>query len=353
MTDAKQKAESVSLPDFGNFGVMLRILLGANFFAFGMAIARSAASGGELGGADPISQYLELSIRVQPLLILNILVLALVGGTLSRWPLRAAQAAIVLFAAASSTLLENFFTFMESDTGSGHLLSNMLLAGGIAGLLLYYFELRARAFSPAVSEARLQALTARIRPHFLFNSLNAVLSLIRTEPERAEMALEALAELFRVMMRDHRELLPLFDEIDLCRQYLELEKLRLGERLTVVWEIPETLPDVKVPQLMMQPLLENAIYYGIEPLSDGGVVRIRLNLKDDEIRIELSNPHTGANQSCKTHMTAQEGNHMAIANIRERLALHYDLEARLETEERPGPDGGNEYRVRIVLPCRS
>ncbi|MDR1367511.1 MAG: histidine kinase [Candidatus Accumulibacter sp.] len=349
MIDFKQKTGRVSLPDFGNFGVMLRILLGANFLAFGMALARSAGSGAEAG---PVSQYVDLSIKVQPLLILNILALALANGPISRLPLRAAQAAIVLFAAFSSALLRIPFSFMEIDSGPYPLISSALLAGGVAGTLLYYFELRALAFSPAVSEARLQALTARIRPHFLFNSLNAVLSLIRTEPERAEQALEELAELFRVMMRDHRELLPLADEIALCGQYLDLEKLRLGERLVVVWEIPEILPDIKVPQLMMQPLLENAIYYGIEPLSDGGIVRIRLIPKDNEICIELSNPHTGANSPCKTHMIAQEGNHMAIANIRERLALHYDLEARLETEVRPD-NAGDEYRVRIVLPCRS
>ena len=100
-----------------------------------------------------------------------------------------------------------------------------------AVLLLAYFELRARALSPAITEARLQALQARIRPHFLFNSINAVLSLVRSEPARAEAALQDMADLFRVLMRDNRELAPLADEVELCRQYLDLEKLRLGERL--------------------------------------------------------------------------------------------------------------------------
>ena len=95
----------------------------------------------------------------------------------------------------------------------------------------FYFHLRARALSPAIAEARLQALQARIRPHFLFNSINAVLSLVRSEPARAEIALQDMADLFRVLMRDNRELAPLADELELCRQYLELEQLRLGERL--------------------------------------------------------------------------------------------------------------------------
>ena len=98
-------------------------------------------------------------------------------------------------------------------------------------MLLGYFDLRGRALSPALTEARLQALQARIRPHFLFNSINAVLSLMRQDPRRAESALEDMADLFRVLMADNRELTPLAREIELCRQYLDLEQLRLGERL--------------------------------------------------------------------------------------------------------------------------
>ena len=109
----------------------------------------------------------------------------------------------------------------------------------VAGTLLFYFHLRAKALSPAITEARLQALQARIRPHFLFNSINAVLSLIRAEPRRAETALEDMADLFRVLMRDNRDLVPLADEVELCRQYLALEQLRLGDRLRVEWHVNE------------------------------------------------------------------------------------------------------------------
>ena len=133
-----------------------------------------------------------------------------------------------------------------------------------------YFHLRARALSPAIVEARLQALQARIRPHFLFNSINAVLSLVRSEPARAEIALQDMADLFRVLMRDNRDLAPLADELELCRQYLELEQLRLGERLTVDWNLKSMPADALVPPLVLQPLLENAVYHGIEPSSDAG-----------------------------------------------------------------------------------
>ena len=134
------------------------------------------------------------------------------------------------------------------------------------------------------------ALTARIRPHFLFNSLNAVLSLIRVDPRRAETALEELADLFRALLRDPRELVPLADEIALCRQYLDIEKLRLGERLQVDWSFDGVPVDLRIPPLMLQPLLENAVCHGIEPLDEGGVITVTFHTGKDELAIEITNP---------------------------------------------------------------
>jgi len=216
----------------------------------------------------------------------------------------------------------------------------VLLAMATAGLLLAYFELRSRALSPAQAEARLAALNARIRPHFLFNSLNAVLSLIRARPQQAEAALESLSDLFRAAMRDPGELVSLADEIDLGRQYLELEKLRLGERLHVDWQLAGVPMDLPIPPLMLQPLLENAVYHGIEPSPEGGAVTVAIRQVGEELRIVISNPTAG-------QLPHAAGNQMALANIRERLALYYDLEARLETEA-----GDHRYDVRITLPCK-
>jgi len=207
-------------------------------------------------------------------------------------------------------------------------------------VLLAWFDLAARARAPAVAEARLMALTARIRPHFLFNSLNAVLGVMRADPRRAEQALEELAELFRVLMQDNRELVPLSAEIALARQYLDLERLRLGDRLQVRWEIDTCPPDALVPPLMLQPLLENAVYHGIEPSPEGGTVSVSITQRGDELRIAIANPNAGQSQHAN-------GNHIAVANIRERLALYYDLEARLEIEA-----SEQLYEVRIILPCR-
>ena len=341
MRSIKQNPAASPLPDFRNFGVMLRVLLGVNLLALAGALVQSASL------ADWLPRFVDMAAWVQPLLIGNLLLLALFADLLRRLPLRVAHFLVVLVAAGSAIVLLDFFRFMEIDGGGWpRMLRAALLAGTAASAMLAYFVLRASAFSPALSEARLHALTARIRPHFLFNSLNAVLSLIRAEPRRAETALEELADLFRALMRDHRELLPLADEIALSRQYLDLEKLRLGERLTVEWKIAEVPEDLKVPPLMLQPLLENAVYHGIEPSSAPGTIRIGFWRSGDQVHIDLSNP-------CSGGPDRSSGNHMALANIRERLMLHYDLEASLEAGEVAGADGSREFRVRIVLPCRN
>jgi two-component system sensor histidine kinase AlgZ len=341
MPSIKQNPTGQTLPDFRNFGVMLRVLLGVNLMALAAALAQSS------GIVDWMQRYVAMAAWVQPLLLFNLALLAVLSAVLRHLPTRVAQALIIVGAGLSAAQLADVWHFLGFDDGGwARYLRAALLAAGAAALMLFYFALRARAFAPVLAEARLQALTARIHPHFLFNSLNAVLSLIRSEPRRAETALEELADLFRALMREPRELLPLADEIALCRQYLDLEKLRLGERLTVEWHIKDVPQDLLVPPLMLQPLLENAVYHGIEPSSEAGTIRIRFARKGDQLHIDLGNP-------CREGDARQGGKHMALANIRERLALYYDLEARLAAGEVTLPDGRRQYRVRIVLPCRS
>jgi two-component system sensor histidine kinase AlgZ len=210
----------------------------------------------------------------------------------------------------------------------------------VTATLLAYFNMRSRALSPAVTEARLQALQARIRPHFLFNSINAVLSLIRSDPHRAETALEDLADLFRVLMADNRQLVPLEGELALCKQYLALETLRLGERLKLVWHIDHMPNEALIPPLLLQPLLENAVYHGIEPCHEGGEIVIDIYRKGNEVHLLLSNPYRRDGQ----HHT---GNKMALSNIRERLALHFDAEGQLRIRITD-----HQYQVHIVIPYR-
>jgi two-component system sensor histidine kinase AlgZ len=214
----------------------------------------------------------------------------------------------------------------------------LFLALFTTAALLTYFDRRARALVPAIAEARIQALQARIRPHFLYNSINAVLSLIRSEPRRAERALEDMADLFRVLMADNRTLVPIADEVQLARQYLAIESIRLGERLQVTWRTEGLPGDALVPPLLLQPLVENAVYHGIEPTEAGGEILIEGALVQGQLVIVLRNPFPGGGRH-------SSGNRMAIVNIRERLQLHFDAEASMRSEVKDGL-----YKVTLRMP---
>lgn len=327
----RQNRGATRRPDFRNLGVMLRILLGVNLLALCAALARNETA------AQLPQELVTLAARVEPPLIAGVVLLYLAARPLASLPPLARSAAV----SAGAALLAVLFTALLSPPGPPPSLARAALWGALAAAtVLFYLDLRSRAFSPALSEARLMALTARIRPHFLFNSLNAVLGVIRSDPRRAEAALEELAELFRVLMREHRELTTLGEEIALCRQYLDLERLRLGERLQVSWDVEACPADARVPPLMLQPLLENAVYHGVEPSPQPATVTVRATRQGEEIRILVSNP-------CPAAGSHAGGNRMALDNIRERLMLFYDLEAQLETQTRDG-----QFQVLIRLPYR-
>ena len=312
-------------------GVWLRVLLAVNFGALAAALAR-----GRSFAALP-DAFVELAAIVEPVTLASLLLLCGLRRVLARLPRSAAVAVVV----GVSVLVAQGFDFLLAPVfGTVTTWQPALWAAVAAALLLAWFDLLRRAHSPAVTEARLMALTARIRPHFLFNSLNAVLGVIRSDPRRAEAALEELSELFRALMRDNRELVPLSEEIALARQYLELEKLRLGERLVIRWDIESCPPDALVPPLMLQPLLENAVYHGVEPLAEPGTIAVRVTCERERVGFELSNPFS-------PDAIRHSGNQMALANIRERLLLFFDLEAQLETTQRDGL-----YIVSISFPYR-
>lgn len=331
MTSIRHFPATHPLPDWRNFGVMLRMLLGINLFAALAALAQATGPDGWM------EAFLGAAALVEPVLLLGLGLLYLLRDQLWRLPLRLGQLCVVALAGALAFVLLSYARQVALGDATWR---GCLLAMAAMAILLGYFDLRSRAFSPALAEARLAALNARIRPHFLFNSLNAVLSLIRARPKQAEMALESLSDLFRAAMRDPGELVSLADEIALGRQYLELEQLRLGERLKVEWRIGEVAQTLPIPPLMLQPLLENAVYHGIEPVAEGGTVSIAIEQSGDELRIAIANPLGRRGQH-------GAGNHIALANIRERLVLYYDLEARLDIEA-----GERNYEVRITLPCR-
>jgi two-component system sensor histidine kinase AlgZ len=331
----KQPSELPALPDLRNLGSILRILLAVNGATLLAALVREPRI------ALLPAEWASLTGYVEPHLFAELAVLWLVQPWLARASFRTGVALITAVTCALA-FGANALAPRLAGEAPGSLLRHLGFALVAQFLLIGYFRLRARALSPAITEARLQALQARIRPHFLFNSLTAVLSLMRSEPRRAESALEDLADLFRVLMRDNRDLTPLADEVELCRQYLALEQLRLGDRLEIDWNVKSMPGDALVPPLVLQPLLENAVYHGIEPLTERGLLSINIFLSRDEVHAILKNPYVanGARH--------QVGNRMALENIRERLALHFDAEASLESRITR-----DSYEVHIRMPYRT
>ena len=337
MASIKQNPTPIpaGLPDFRNLGVMLRILLLANLFGLLAAIVRAENWGGA------VQQLLPISIALQPALLAGLLVLYLANRPLHRLSYARGVLGVLLLTLLTSLIALNFTApLLWPDKGIEPLRSGFLSLL-LSGFLLAYFNLRGRALSPAIAEARLQALQARIRPHFLFNSINAVLSLIRSEPQRAETALQDLAELFRVLMADNRQLVPLQSELELCRQYLSLEQLRLGERLRLAWHLDNMPAEALIPPLLLQPLVENAVCHGIEPFDDGGEIDINLYRSRDQVHLVLANPY-------RMEGDHHSGNKMALSNVRERLSLHFDAEAQLMISVTD-----SRYQVHIVLPYRT
>jgi two-component system sensor histidine kinase AlgZ len=330
----EQNGSSDSLPDFRSLGVVVRILLLGNIAGFVAALILSR---------DMIqfaAQCARLAVVLEPALLASLVSLYALSKWLARQPYAWGIGIVMLLVALWTALALKLNMELGEELTPFEVVRAWMLSCSLAGFLIAYFFWRKRAYSPALTEARLQALQARIRPHFLFNSINAVLSLIRSDPKRAEEALEDLAELFRALMQDNRRLTTLADELALCRQYVNIEQLRLGERLQVEWDVATMPADALVPQLLLQPLVENAIYHGIEPGAEPGRVLIRISRVKDQVRLLLANPYHPDYQH-------RAGNRMALANIRERLVLHFDVEASLATEI-----VGDQFEIRIVLPYR-
>lgn len=225
------------------------------------------------------------------------------------------------------------------------MLRHSSIAAIVALLLLRYFWTRHqwREQVRAESESRYQALNARIRPHFLFNALNSLAALIGVRPDEAEGLVEDLADVFRASLEKPGQMAPFVDEISICNAYLRIEKARLNERLQVEWDVPETLLNVPVPSLVIQPLVENAVHHGVSKRKDGGVIEVRAWQEANALRIQVSNPL--APQDEARAATAHSGNQVAVDNIASRLSLIYGERGKLEL----GVEDGL-YKARLSLP---
>ncbi len=216
-----------------------------------------------------------------------------------------------------------------ASAASGALLSAMLMAG------LFW---RARARMPAETTARLAELQSRIRPHFLFNTLNSAIALVRAEPLKAEAVLEDLSELFRSALADPAESVTLGQEITLARRYLAIEEIRFGDRLRVEWSLDPKASEARMPPLLLQPLVENAIRHGVEPSATGASVKISTLRRAGAVVIKVTNSSPSG--------VGERGHGLALANVRDRLLLLHDVQGRFQTVFRDGV-----FQVRLEIPA--
>lgn len=331
----KQILTHSAIPNFRNLGVVLRTLLLANGSALLLAWLNAHSF------YDFAQQFMLDAAMLQPILLSSLLLLYLLNSHLAQLTYQQGVTAILLVVVLITLCVVQLggdLYIHPFESNFFGLFRYSLLSVAACIVLLQYFRWRTLVLSPAIHDAHLQALQARIRPHFLFNCINSVLSVVRKDPKRAETALEDMSDLFRMAMSYGHDLVPLDHEIELSRQYLSLEQLRLGDRLKVNWHTEDLPDDALVPPLMLQPLLENAVYHGIEPLPDGGTIDVRLSRSDNELHFEIYNPRLEFNPH-------RAGNKLALANIRERLSLLFDIEARYAVEA-----GKEFYRVHIVMP---
>ena len=334
------------LPNFCNADVFLRVVLVIELVAIVFALVSYDSDGLYVHVAL-------LSVFMQWIGLTSAAVLC----QLSRWgvmrnilPTTVIAFVVCLSTTLAVTLLSvsipdmmHFSISSSSGTtnASYEITRNLSVATILIGLSLryFYFQYESRIVLEAQAQARLQALQARIRPHFLFNSMNTIASLTHDEPDLAEQAIENLSDLFRASLAAE-DSVSLQQEIELTTSYIQLESLRLGDRLTVNWNMPDDKILLWLPALTLQPLVENAIYHGVEPLAEGGVIDITIKLISDTVQIVIANPLL--EDRTEQH---RKGNQMAVDNIRERLQIAYAGAATMQQLEE-----NNRFTVTLLLP---
>jgi two-component system sensor histidine kinase AlgZ len=334
-------ADGGFMPDLCQPRAVLAVVVGAQSLALLLVLAQPLP-------ADLWWSRLGMwSLATQWVGLLGTAGLCAVREMLGRLPAGVAGACALgwlLLLATGTTLAAAAFEWWPATSEEfGRLLARNLLLTALVGgaaLRILYLAHEARAGERAHLRARLDLLQARMRPHFLFNSLNTIASLTVSDPARAEEVTLALADLLRASLQAGDRLIPLGDELNLCRRYLAMEQLRLGERLAVDWVAGEAPVDIPVPPLSLQPLLENAVFHGIEPLPGGGRITVLvLPTAQGGVEIRIDNPLPATGPSA--------GLHMALANLRARLAGYFGAAAHLiEGTE------GDRHTVCLRLPCR-
>jgi len=344
-SQAPARAEGGSfLPHFCSGRVVLVVMVITEITAILLALA------GAIGDNALWSRLFLLSLYLQWIGLASAAVLCLARRVLSRGSKLVAVLTCYLLLLVVTAIISEMAYWLVHAAGLGalalrssrevFLLRSMAVCAIVSALALRYFYIQNqwRSHVQAQAESRFQALQARIRPHFLFNSLNSIAALIPTQPEAAEETVIDLAELFRITLKDPERLVPLRDELEVSRRYLNIESLRLGERLHLDWQIDSSLETLRVPLLCLQPLLENAVYHGIQQIPEGGEITIRISRQGKRVVLEVINP-------VPEEQRPSRGERLALNNIRERLRLIYADAAHLEATRRD-----NTHHVILTLP---
>jgi two-component system sensor histidine kinase AlgZ len=289
-----------------------------------------------------------------PSLLAWLVVVCGLKGVLARQARWAQWAALMGLGALAAAYGHWQFSLLGLSLGGANwlgwsLMAPMVCGAVMAACVMVWLQQREGLALPQQTQARLVELQARIQPHFLFNTLNTAMALVQIDPDRAEAVLEDLAELFRRALASPSTRASLADEIDLARRYLGIEQLRFGERLRINWVIDEAASGAVVPNLLLQPLVENAVKHGIERAAEGGWLRVQTQCKGDRVHITVSNsvPDEAA-------PAARQGHGIALRNVRQRVLLMHDVQAQFEAGLQSVVSGdagqGQCYVVRISMP---
>lgn len=328
----KTNQNYLAIPDFRNIGVMTKILMATILLVAIMPM---------LAGVRFGEKYLVWSFDFASWICPASMICLIVFIILNNWLHEVRFGKFITWLTA--TLIFGLCNYYFNFNPDHDLVPATLTVSFFIVLLMRHQALIQYSLVDSVTKARLNALTARIRPHFLFNSLNAAISLIRTKPTEAEIVLENLAELFREQLKDSSQISNLKKEIDLAKGYIQIEQFRMGpDRLKTSWSVSAPM-DAQTPHLLLQPLLENAVYHGIEPSSKGGLIDVKIDFRKGWIYIVISNPIP---ENPPTRH--REGNKMAMGNLIERLKLMFDSDALLATKE-----VDKAYQVIIRIPYKT
>lgn len=344
--NSAREQRAIFIPDFCSVQALLPLIIVTQLFVFAyQALVNNLL---QLNWAS----LALTTLYVQWFVLLNAAALCQLQKPLARLPAQQAVLLSWLLIIVLTFFFASLVQYLRPQLGLGYfdplwVLRDVLLAAVFAGIALRYRYLQSllKARQQAQYKADIMALQARIKPHFLFNSLNSISSLMHSDVDKADQALDDLAQLFRASLQDEQLLVSWHDEIALCKKYLAMESLRLGPRLELDWQIDIDL-ELQVPLLTLQPILENAVIHGIARRLEGGCIRIKLEQDQGLLRLEVSNPV----DSNTSEQSESSGNAYALGNIEHRLAYLYGEQVTLSYGLDQTDPANTLFKLRLSYP---